>query len=139
MTMPSPAGWYPDPSGKAMQRYFDGTEWTDHYAPATPQPAGVVTLGGANHVAHAIIALLTCGLWLPIWAIVAATEKKSTRAVDVYGNLIQKPAPPRNPDDPPPSATPEWVERLPTHPGYLIAGVALALVTLALLLAALIL
>ena len=26
----APAGWYPDPSGAAAQRYFDGTSWTAH-------------------------------------------------------------------------------------------------------------
>ncbi len=24
-------GWYPDPSGSARQRYFDGEVWTDHF------------------------------------------------------------------------------------------------------------
>ena len=62
LTTPCPAGWYPDPSGKPMQRYFDGADWTDHYAPATPQAAGVITVGGTNHVVHAILALITCGL-----------------------------------------------------------------------------
>jgi hypothetical protein len=28
-----PAGWYPDPSGAPMQRYFDGADWTEHRAP----------------------------------------------------------------------------------------------------------
>lgn len=30
----APAGWYPDPSGAARQRYWDGTQWTEHYHPA---------------------------------------------------------------------------------------------------------
>jgi hypothetical protein len=31
VTTPSAApGWYPDPSGAPGQRYFDGTQWTDH-------------------------------------------------------------------------------------------------------------
>ena len=29
----TPAGWYPDPSGSGQQRYWDGTQWTEHYAP----------------------------------------------------------------------------------------------------------
>jgi hypothetical protein len=28
----APADWYPDPSGEARLRYWDGTEWTDHTA-----------------------------------------------------------------------------------------------------------
>lgn len=27
------AGWYPDPHNASQQRYYDGTQWTDHYAP----------------------------------------------------------------------------------------------------------
>jgi hypothetical protein len=27
------AGWHPDPSGAAGQRYWDGSTWTEHYAP----------------------------------------------------------------------------------------------------------
>jgi len=35
----TPAGWYPDPGGSGQQRYFDGTNWTDNYAPyAAPAP-----------------------------------------------------------------------------------------------------
>ena len=26
-------GWYLDPAGTGRQRYFDGTDWTEHYAP----------------------------------------------------------------------------------------------------------
>jgi hypothetical protein len=29
---PPPAGWYPDPWGKAAQRWWDGRQWTGHTA-----------------------------------------------------------------------------------------------------------
>jgi len=32
----SPAGWYPQPDGS--QRYWDGTAWTSHTAPAAQPP-----------------------------------------------------------------------------------------------------
>lgn len=45
MTNPQ-AGWYPDPSGDtSQQRYWDGTQWTNDFAPAqaqNPQPGVVV-------------------------------------------------------------------------------------------------
>ncbi|MHA0285242.1 Ltp family lipoprotein [Mycobacterium sp. C3-094] len=35
MTQPR-AGWYPDPADPSRQRYFDGTTWTENYAPFGP-------------------------------------------------------------------------------------------------------
>lgn len=35
----TPAGWYPDPTTPGQQRYWDGTAWTDHVAPAGPAAA----------------------------------------------------------------------------------------------------
>ena len=32
---PVPAGWYPDPSGAQQLRWWDGAQWTAHYAPLT--------------------------------------------------------------------------------------------------------
>src|SRR2546430_17696112 len=29
-----PPGWYPDPSGAPQQRWWDGTQWTQHTQPA---------------------------------------------------------------------------------------------------------
>lgn len=36
------AGWYPDPGGSGGRRYWTGSKWTDHVAPAAPptRPAG---------------------------------------------------------------------------------------------------
>ena len=37
-----PAGWYPNPQNPTQQRWWDGTQWTDHVsapAPASPQGA----------------------------------------------------------------------------------------------------
>ena len=30
MTDTPPAGWYPDPSKQFEQRYWDGSQWTEH-------------------------------------------------------------------------------------------------------------
>ncbi len=37
--MPSnqPAAWYPDPVYASQYRYWDGQQWTEHRAPATPE------------------------------------------------------------------------------------------------------
>ena len=100
MTEPNiavPAGWYPDPEngtgfryGSAPSlRYFDGIVWTDQRAPmqrrpqqqqqptivnqvyASASPTVIVRSGGVNHGLHLLLTVLTCGMWLPVWIIVA--------------------------------------------------------------------
>ncbi|WP_413768915.1 DUF2510 domain-containing protein [Rhodococcus pyridinivorans] len=34
----APAGWYPDPQNGVLQRYWDGTRWSERTAPLTPPP-----------------------------------------------------------------------------------------------------
>lgn len=33
----TPAGWYPDPNDGSLQRYWDGSLWTEHTAPLPPR------------------------------------------------------------------------------------------------------
>ena len=42
-----------------------------------------------NNVLHAILTLFMCGLWLPVWLILAATggERRNTISVDEWGQL----------------------------------------------------
>lgn len=43
-----------------------------------------------NHVLHAILSIFTCGLWLLIWALLAALGGETRRHIyiDEYGNVI---------------------------------------------------
>ena len=34
-----PAGWYQDANNPAVNRWFDGTQWTDHVQPVNAPPA----------------------------------------------------------------------------------------------------
>ncbi|MCO5313569.1 MAG: DUF4870 domain-containing protein [Microthrixaceae bacterium] len=43
---PTPPGWYPDSTGS--QRYWDGTQWTEHLAPGAPQHGGMQPYGGGG-------------------------------------------------------------------------------------------
>lgn len=57
--MSPPPGWYPDPSAPHLQRWWDGTAWTEHRGAATVpvrQPAG----GGGPGRARAV-ALIAAG------------------------------------------------------------------------------
>ncbi len=38
---PAP-GWYPDPNGQPLQRWWDGTQWTDQVSGGGPGAAGAV-------------------------------------------------------------------------------------------------
>jgi hypothetical protein len=90
MSHPAPApqpGWYPDPSGGPGQRYFDGQQWTIIAPPPPPQPsivinnnvgapAPLVISTGPNHALHLVLTLLTCGMWLPVWLIVAIVGQR---------------------------------------------------------------
>lgn len=51
MTTPTPAGWYPDPSGTGGVRWWDGGRWTEHVQqtpPSTGQPAPPTGPGGPS-------------------------------------------------------------------------------------------
>lgn len=44
--------------------------------PATGMPKQPVSIKGPDTTVHAVLTVLTCGLWLPIWIIAAITGKK---------------------------------------------------------------
>lgn len=39
----TPAGWYPDPENPGQQRYWDGTAWTQNFAPTAGAPSQPVS------------------------------------------------------------------------------------------------
>lgn len=92
MTTTAP-GWYPDPAGQPGQRYHDGGRWTQHFTPtppAFPAPNQAVAVavshsGGTSHGLHLVLTLLTCGMWLPVWFLVAIFSGGSSSAVAVAG------------------------------------------------------
>jgi hypothetical protein len=80
--MTAPAGWYNDPAGSGGQRYFDGLDWTSHYAPP-PQPVFqspyVVVNRGSDHTFHLLMTLFTCGLWAPVWIVMEIVSASKGR------------------------------------------------------------
>lgn len=66
-----PAGWYLDSASK-QNRWWDGQKWTEHFAPTVaPTQVVVVNKKQTNHVFHLLMTILTVGLWIPVWIIVA--------------------------------------------------------------------
>lgn len=86
----SPPGWHPDPRVPGQLRYWDGSTWTAHIAPAGPPPMAMQhyamppavhrgTVGGltnGQHLLHAIITVCTFGLWAPVWALLAWSGRR---------------------------------------------------------------
>lgn len=88
------SGWYPDPMGAAgLLRYYDGVQWTQHVHQQQSGPQHVwsggggggaaastvvVTRSGPNHVLHLILTILTLGLWLPVWILIAISVNGKT-------------------------------------------------------------
>lgn len=44
-----------------------------------------------NHILHALLSFFTCGMWLPIWLVVAVStrEYRMVLTVDQWGNVRQ--------------------------------------------------
>jgi hypothetical protein len=64
-----PAGWYPDPSGGQGQRWWDGTQWTDHLsAPAAAAAAYPATAAYSTAPLTAPEGTATNTAW--IWLII---------------------------------------------------------------------
>jgi hypothetical protein len=55
----------------------------------TPTSAVVDVGTPVNHVLHLLISVLLCGLWLPVWLIIAVTggERRITVMVDEHGEI----------------------------------------------------
>ncbi len=71
----APAGWYDIDDGR--RRWFDGREWTEHYAPiltlvdvdySQPEVEPVPTV---THGLHLVMAIMTLGAWMPVWGVLA--------------------------------------------------------------------
>jgi hypothetical protein len=88
-------GWYADAANTV--RWWDGRGWTHHVQPAGPQHLPVqpfalplqqqpvfvntsrpVRFYKTSHGFHLIMSVVTLGLWLPVWAIMAIAN--STRS-----------------------------------------------------------
>ena len=97
-----PAGWHPDPDDPSQQRYWDGSSWTEHRAPAAqtggyPPQAGYAPYAGqgAQTSGAAIVALvlgllsiITClGPFTGVPALVVG--RRATRDIDESGGQVE--------------------------------------------------
>ncbi|MCV7382486.1 DUF4352 domain-containing protein [Mycolicibacter longobardus] len=77
MTQPS-AGWFPDPSDPSRQRYFDGTTWTEDYAPlGAPAPGiGQAAKPGMSNGAKIALGVGAAILLLIVFSSIGNSDKK---------------------------------------------------------------
>ena len=59
MSMSPPPGWYPDPSAPHLQRWWDGTAWTEHRSAAAVPVAQPAEGGGSGRAK--VVALVAAG------------------------------------------------------------------------------
>lgn len=95
MTEQAVAGWYPAQNG--TERWWDGTQWTDHHRAAQvaaqpvyvqPQPTRMVTKSRkrTSHTFHLLMTIITVGawgilVWLPITIIHRFRHDKSVTKI----------------------------------------------------------
>ncbi|WP_156750092.1 hypothetical protein [Mycobacterium sp. E2479] len=85
-----------------------------------PTSAIVVTGKPVNHVLHLLITVLLCGLWLPVWIILAANggEKRTMVSVDEYGQVQHANRMPTSPNA-------NWLGRMSENQAILVVGAAI--------------
>ena len=78
-----PAPTEAPPQAPALAPY-PRTPWDHHQSVVAPQPVVVnvqapAPAAGPNHVLHAVVSLLTGGLWLPVWFVLNRRARKAAR------------------------------------------------------------
>lgn len=105
----TPPGWYDDPEQATALRWWSGSEWGGDQQEAldariahwikwgyrvesqSPTQAVLVTGRRPNHILHVILSVITLGLWLIVWFLVAtfSGEKRKTISVSADGRLTE--------------------------------------------------
>lgn len=112
ITQAAAPGWYDDPERPKQLRWWNGERWElaeaerqhalairiAHWVKwgyrvesQSPEQAVMVTGRRPNHVLHVILSVITLGLWLIVWFLVAVFggEKRKTITVQADGRLVE--------------------------------------------------
>ncbi|MFC7992264.1 DUF2510 domain-containing protein [Streptomyces pilosus] len=110
--MTPPPGWYRDPHAPHLERWWDGTAWTEHRrAPGAPSAPPVPTAGGTGGSGRAKAVALTTAAAVLVAAIVTGAVvlggddgAPETRTVPTTGTTAPTGPPAPSPSAPEPSA-----------------------------------
>lgn len=97
--MTSPVSRHPDPRGSIpvaqrmaiLQNVLTSATTKNARVVAQSATSAKLVVGDpANHNLHALISIFLCGLWIPVWILIAATrgEKTTSVYVDRHGGVI---------------------------------------------------
>ncbi|MCX5046917.1 MULTISPECIES: DUF2510 domain-containing protein [unclassified Streptomyces] len=95
--MSPPPGWYPDPSAPHLQRWWDGTAWTEHRS--TPTVPVQTPAGGGGSGRAKVVALATAGVVLVAAIVTGAVYLRNDddaggADVQTVPNSVESSAPP---------------------------------------------
>ena len=80
--MSNPAGWYPQPDGQ--QRYWDGEQWTEHFAPGAAPTVTPPAVARKNwFLRHKVITAIGAVLLLGMFAGIAGGGTKTITTASV--------------------------------------------------------
>ena len=79
--MSTPAGWYPQPDGQ--QRYWDGQQWTENFAPGTPLVTPPVARRRNWFLRHKILSAIGALLLIGMFSNLASGGNKSVTIAPV--------------------------------------------------------
>ena len=85
--MTAPAGWYPQPDGQ--QRYWDGQQWTENFAPGTPLASAPAVARKNWFLRHKILTAIGGLLLIGVFSSLANGGTKSDTIAPV-GDQIAK-------------------------------------------------
>ena len=77
-----PPGWYQ--TGTGLERWWDGRTWGPQTRPlpaVVPHKAVAWVPHQTHPTFHLIMTLITCGLWLPVWLVIAIVQGMTKRRV----------------------------------------------------------
>lgn len=105
MTESTPAGWYPDPENSGQQRYWDGSSWTENFAPGSA--AATTTTGAVKKPVYKRAWFIVIAALIAIGVIGNMMSGGATTAPESAPSATENTSPPASSEATPAAAAPE--------------------------------